>query len=93
VAYNELVAALKLTPGATVVETKDRYVLAEFRDPIFGTVDDVEFLFSTDTPGFVNYRSAGRVKGGDDKRHRERVKELRKRLEPSGWRSVGRLFL
>jgi len=53
----------------------------------------VEFLFSTDTPGFVNYRSAGRAKGGDDKRHRERIKELRQKLQPSNWRSVGRLNL
>lgn len=74
-------------------QAKDRYVLAEFTDATFGTTDDVEFLFSLDSKGFVNYRSAARANGGDDKRHRERVKELRKRLQASGWRSVGRLLL
>lgn len=56
-------------------------------------MDDVEFLFSTATPGIVNYRSAARTAGGDDKRHRERVKALRRELQPKGWRSVGRLNL
>lgn len=80
----------RLAPGA---QAADRYILAEFRDKTFGTIDDVEFLFSTATPGIVNYRSAARAGGGDDKRHRERVKELRKALQPKGWRSVGRLNL
>jgi hypothetical protein len=74
-------------------QAKDRYIVAEFTDPTFGTTDDVEFLFSLDSKGFVNYRSAARATGGDDKRHRERVKELRKALQVSGWRSLGRLPL
>lgn len=82
-----------LPPVPLPPQAGDRYILAEFRDKTFGTVDDVEFLFSTATPGIVNYRSAARAGGGDDKRHRERVKELRKALQPKGWRSVGRLML
>jgi len=90
-AMGELVTVLRAQPDATVVEARDRYVLAEFRDPNFGFVDDVEFLFSSDTPGLVGYRSAARVKGGDDKRHRNRIKALRVALQPNGWTSVGRL--
>ena len=92
-AFSELVDELRRTPQATVVQAENRYVLAEFRDPVFGSVDDVEFLFSTDTPGLVNYRSAARTAGGDDKRHRNRVKALRLALQDKGWRSVGRLNL
>ena len=79
-----LVPQLKGGEGKT-----DRYVYSEFTDPLTGVVDDVEFLFSKDSP-LVNYRSAARS-GGDDKRQRNRVRDLRKSLKPQGWKSVGRL--
>ena len=48
-----------------------------------------EFLFSLDLP-IVGYRSAPR-RGGDDTRQRKRLRDLRKSLESSGWKSVGRI--
>ena len=64
---------------------------AEFEDSVTGAIDDVEFLFSLDTP-IVGYRSSPR-KGGDDKRQRNRIRDLRKSLQPLGWKSVGRLMV
>eukprot|EP00967_Tisochrysis_lutea_P072766 scaffold97176_cov29-Tisochrysis_lutea.AAC.2 len=72
-------------PSGTVVF---RYFLLEFEDPITGIRDDVEFLFSLNSP-VVGYRSAPRA-GSDDKRQRERIRDMRKRLEVQGWKSVGR---
>jgi uncharacterized protein (DUF1499 family) len=75
-----------------VVQEGDRYVYAEFEDSLTGIVDDVEFLFSLDTP-IVGYRSAAR-KGGDDKRQRNRIRDMRKSLQASsGWKSVGRIVM
>jgi uncharacterized protein (DUF1499 family) len=54
-----------------------------------GAIDDVEFLFSRDAP-IVGYRSAPRA-GSDDKRQRARIRDIRKALQPSGWKSVGRI--
>lgn len=95
-AMQELVDVLKEEADARVVEAGDRYVLAEYRDPTLGTIDDVEFLFSTSTPALVHYRSASRtprsVGLGTDDHHRKRIKALRLKLQAKGgWRSVGRL--
>ena len=87
VAERELRAAIEAAAGR-IVETGDRYLYAEF-EAGGGTVDDVEFLFSLDTP-IVGYRSAPR-RGADDKRQRNRIKELRKALKEDGWKSVGRI--
>ncbi len=64
-------------------------IYAEFDDAATGVVDDVEFLFSLDSP-VVGYRSAAR-RGGDDKRQRNRIRDLRKSLKEQGWKSVGRI--
>ena len=64
-------------------------VYAEFEDSVTGAIDDVEFLFSSDTP-IVGYRSAPRV-GKDDKKGRARIRDIRKALSPAGWKSVGRI--
>ena len=84
----ELVAAIEAADGR-IVQAEDRYVYSEFTDPLTGVIDDVEFLFSRDTP-LVGYRSAPRG-GGDDKRQRNRIRDLRKSLKSQGWKSVGRL--
>ena len=62
--------------------------MPQFRDSGTGVVDDVEFLFSLNNP-IVGYRSAPRV-GGDAKRQKVRIRDLRKTLQESGWKSVGR---
>ena len=86
-AYAELSAAIRTNEGS-IVEEGDRYLRAEFTDGVTGVVDDVEFLLSLDAP-ICGYRSAAR-RGGDDKRQRNRIKEIRKTLSGSGWKSVGR---
>ena len=62
---------------------------AQFTDSSTGQIDDVEFLFSLDNP-IVGYRSAPRA-GSDDKRQRNRIRDIRKSLAPQGWKSVGRI--
>ena len=71
-----------------MVKDEPRYFLLEFEDGVTGVKDDVEFLFSLNSAA-VGYRSAPRS-GADDKRQRERIRDLRKKLEPQGWKSVGR---
>ena len=77
-------------PGATIIKAsvEDRYLYAEVEDGLTGIKDDVEFLFSLNNP-IVGYRSAPRV-GGDAKRQKVRIRDLRKTLQESGWKSVGR---
>ena len=48
----------------------------------------MEWLISLDLP-ICNYRSSPR-RGQDDKRQRNRIKEIRKSLKDKGWKSVGR---
>lgn len=88
-AYAELKAAIG-TNGGKVVEEGDRYIRAEFvASGTFGdSVDDAEFLISLNAP-IVGYRSLAR-KGGDIKRQKTRIKDIRKSLQEQGWKSVGR---
>lgn len=86
----ELKAAIEAASGR-IVAMEDRYVYAEFEDLASGVIDDVEFLFSLDSP-IVGYRSAAR-RGGDDKRQRNRIRDLRKSLKTEGWKSVGRAIV
>ena len=87
-AYEELKTAI-LANNGIVVEEGDRYLRSEFTDSVTGIVDDVEFLISLDVP-ICGYRSAAR-RGGDDKRQRTRIKDIRKSLTSQGWKSVGRI--
>jgi len=88
-AQTELRQAVEAFPGATIIREEPRYLYAEFVDSRTGATDDVEFLISQDTP-IVGYRSAARGSRGDDRRQRERIRDLRKSLAPQGWKSVGR---
>jgi len=88
-AYTELKVAIAANEGK-VVEEGDRYIRAEFvASTTFGdAVDDAEFLISLDAP-IVGYRSLAR-KGGDQKRQKSRIRDIRKSLQEQGWKSVGR---
>jgi len=88
-AFSELKGVIEASNGK-VVEVGDRYIRAEYTETsTFGeTVDDVEFLISLGVP-VVGYRSSAR-KGGDVKRQKNRIRELRKSLQELGWKSVGR---
>jgi hypothetical protein len=88
-AQKELSAVVAAYPGANIIQEKPRYLYAEFEDLTTGEKDDVEFLISLDS-ALVGYRFAPRGRRNDDKKQRERVRSLRKSLEPNGWKSVGR---
>ena len=85
-ALTELKTAV-VNAGGNVIDSGDRYLYAEFTEG--GQVDDVEFLISLNNP-IVGYRSVPRS-GGDDKRQRNRIRDIRKSLAPQGWKSVGRI--
>ena len=89
-AYGELKEAVKANGGTIIEEGFGRYLRCEFTEQgTFGSsTDDVEFLVSLDAP-IVGYRSAPRS-GADDKRQRNRIKDIRKTLKDNGWKSVGR---
>ena len=85
-AQQELRELLQKTDGAVIVKHAPLYIYAELSGN--GGVDEVEFLFSSDVP-VVGYRSAPR-KSADDKAQRNRIRDLRKKLAPKGWKSIGR---
>ena len=53
-------------------------------------IDDVEFFFSKERPGEVDYRSASRIGQSDGDANRKRIRALRKELDAKyRWKSVG----
>lgn len=52
-------------------------------------IDDVEFWFPSDKPGYVEYRSASRIGESDGNINRKRIKAIREALEKKGWVSSG----
>ena len=72
--------AVEGTPRATVVRHEGNYLYAEFRSRIMGFVDDVEFTYD-ETAGVLHVRSASRLGRRDFGVNRERVEQLRSRIE------------
>ncbi|KAJ1461437.1 hypothetical protein M885DRAFT_507431 [Pelagophyceae sp. CCMP2097] len=103
-AMAELTAFISTLPGATIVPSKlanGRYLRAEIRTKAgaFGgeAVDDVEFIIAlpgtTDPRNLVDFRSSTRPgSDNDQKRHRQRLKDVRIGLESAGWKSVGKMI-
>lgn len=90
-AFGELRATVEAAGGKVISAVpSSRYVYAEFVDEFTGATDDVEFLLSLDRP-IVGFRSAPRGSAANDKRQRERIRDIRKALQPAGWKSVGRI--
>lgn len=75
----ELIDAVRALPGTTVVSQSANYLHVEFRSPVFGFVDDVEFLVQSDL-GQIHVRSASRVGRSDLGANRRRVEEIRRKL-------------
>ncbi|XP_068651326.1 uncharacterized protein [Aristolochia californica] len=90
-AMNELVEVIKskrpekFTPD--IVEKTDNYIHVEYKSPILGFVDDVEFWFPPGKKSIVEYRSASRKGNFDFEINRKRIKALRLELEKKGWAS------
>ena len=76
----------------TVIRQTEDYLYVEYKSPLLGKVDDVEFWFPEDKAkdGIVEYRSASRQgkDAGKNDANRKRIKELRKALEKKGWAST-----
>jgi uncharacterized protein (DUF1499 family) len=62
--------------GASIVIREDAYLYAEFRTPLLGFVDDVEFLLDADNQR-IHVRSASRRGYSDFGTNRERVGAIR----------------
>lgn len=71
-----------------IVSEAADYLYVEYKSPLLGFIDDVEFYFSGRNDE-VEYRSASRLGESDFKINRKRIRALRKELEKKGWRSVG----
>ncbi|MGD8396554.1 MAG: DUF1499 domain-containing protein [Candidatus Eiseniibacteriota bacterium] len=89
VARERLLAIIRATRGTRVIETDGSYIAAEFRTPVFGFVDDVEFLIDGDRRQ-IHFRSASRLGYSDLGVNRRRMERLgdRFRLEQGGQSST-----
>ncbi len=67
---------LRDMPGVTFVTVNPDYIHAEFRSPIWGFVDDVEFQFDAEN-GVINFRSASRLGYGDMGANRKRMEAIK----------------
>ncbi|KAI5428972.1 uncharacterized protein LOC127129188 [Lathyrus oleraceus] len=92
-AIEELIDAIETTiPPENftprIVDRTEDYLRVEYKSPILGLVDDVEFWFPQDKDSIVEYRSASRVGIFDFDTNRRRIKALRLELENRGWTSL-----
>ena len=72
-------------------ENEGKYLAYEFESPLFGFVDDVEFLIR-DKEGVVDFRSASRVGQSDLGKNGKRIGGLVEMLkERYGWKNKGEL--
>lgn len=78
-ALQRLKGALAENPRAEVVEEREGYLRAEFHIPVFGFVDDVEFLWSAPEK-VLHVRSASRKGRWDLGVNRRRVERIRSAL-------------
>ena len=76
-AWARLRKTLAEWPRATIVSDSPGYLYAEFKTPLMGFVDDVEFM---QADGVVHVRSASRLGRSDFGVNRARVEAIRSRL-------------
>lgn len=76
IAYEQMEALLTSREDAIVISREHaHYLRADFRTPLMGFIDDVEFYFQV--PGVVAVRSASRIGYSDLGKNRRRLEELR----------------
>lgn len=81
-AKRDLENALNSMKGSRLIQNSNSYLHYEFRTPLFGFVDDLEFLCDETNKTF-HVRSASRIGHSDLGTNRNRVEDLRARLN---WR-------
>ena len=64
----------------TIIEETNDYLYAEFKTPLMGYVDDVEFYLDN-SENVVHVRSASRLGKSDLGLNRKRVEEIRSKIE------------
>lgn len=74
-AQEQLLAVIRSIRRATIVESEPGYIWAEFRTPVIGFIDDVEFLLDEDEK-VIHFRSASRLGYSDLGVNRRRMEEL-----------------
>jgi uncharacterized protein (DUF1499 family) len=82
-AWRALIEVVSEQPRATVLESTDAYLYAEFRSRFFGFVDDVEFYLRPEEQT-IGVRSASRVGYSDLGANRKRVESIREALRARG---------
>ena len=78
-AWEKLVALVKASPRASVVNESANYLYAEFKSAGMGYVDDVEFALD-EKAGVIQVRSASRLGVRDFDVNRKRVEAIRAQL-------------
>ncbi len=74
-AKSRLLEVLRTQPRATLISDDGPYLALEFRTPLVGYTDDVEFLFD-DAAKQIHFRSASRLGEGDMGANRTRMQQI-----------------
>lgn len=82
-ALNLVLEVLQAEDNATIVEHDEDYIHAEFKIPVFGFIDDVEF-YIPEGREVIHYRSASRLGKWDFNVNKNRMKTLRDKLVKAG---------
>jgi uncharacterized protein (DUF1499 family) len=80
--FERLAALVAADPAARVIERRPDYLYAEYRTPLMGFVDDVEFRLD-EAAHEIHVRSASRLGRKDFGVNRKRVERIRAALKTS----------
>ncbi len=79
-ARERLLAVIRATPRTRIARNDPDYLHVEFRTPVIGFIDDVEFRFDH-RAGLIRFRSASRLGHSDLGVNRKRMEAVRTRYE------------
>ncbi|MEA5532846.1 DUF1499 domain-containing protein [Crocosphaera sp. XPORK-15E] len=79
-AISELKKIVENMERTTIIEETDNYLYAEFKTPLMGFVDDVEFYLNSNE-NVIHVRSASRLGKSDLGLNRKRVEEIRAKIQ------------
>ncbi|GBF79257.1 DUF1499 domain-containing protein [Aphanothece sacrum] len=80
VAISTLRKVIESMERTTIIEATDNYLYAEFKTPLMGYVDDVEFYLDPNE-NVLHVRSASRLGKSDLGLNRKRVEQIRAKLK------------
>lgn len=79
-AMAQLVTVINAMPRATIIESNDNYLYAEFASKLMGFVDDVEFYLDS-AESVIQVRSASRLGQSDLGVNRQRIEAIRQQFQ------------